>query len=321
MPCAPFPHSTAPGIPAILGPTAVGKTAAAVALARRWPIEIVSADSMQVYRGIDVGAAKPSPEEIRAAPHHLIDVADPSEAYDLARFLRDAAIAIDDIRRRGKIPLIVGGTGLYIKGMLEGIFDVSSRDASLRRALERRMSEEGAPALHRLLRHADPAAANRLSPNDSQRIARALEVFATTGRPLSAWHGDPGARRTPARPLRLVVLVRPRAVLNRRIADRVNAMLGAGWIEEVERLLRAGVADDAHCFKALGYRWIVRAVRGEISPSDLAEPIAQETRQFAKRQMTWFRALPGAVWLDLEVLGECQARRLMEEALFPGVEM
>ena len=303
-------------LPAIAGPTAVGKTALALALARRRPVEIVSADSMQVYRGLDAGTSKPSPEDRRAVPHHLIDVASPEERYDLARFLAEAARAIEDIRRRGRIPLVVGGTGLYLKGLAEGIFAVPSRDPQLRARLEERARREGAAALHAELGRVDPEAARRISPHDAIRIVRALEVYGVTGRPISHWQSDPRAPQTPAHPLRLVVLRRRREALNERIAVRVGAMLAAGWIEEVQELLDCGVDPRLHCFKALGYRRIARALRGEQSMEGLAEDIARETRQFAKRQMTWFRGMRGVAWLDLDRADLADPVAALEAELF-----
>jgi tRNA dimethylallyltransferase len=303
-------------LPVIAGPTAVGKTGMAVALAARRPIEIISADSMQVYRGLDAGTAKPSAGELAAAPHHLIDVADPGEKYDLARFIREANGAIRDIRGRKRIPLAVGGTGLYIKGLSQGIFDKPSRDSKIRAELEQRIKEAGAAKLHEELRKADPAAAERISPNDPIRVVRALEVFHVTGRPISQIHSDPSIPRTKAQPIRLAVLCRGREKLNRIISSRVEAMLANGWVEEVEALLESGLSPDLHCFKALGYRPIVRALRGEESFDGLAERIAQETRQFAKRQMTWFRAMPGALWIDVDRTPGDEAVETLEEYFF-----
>ena len=203
-----WPKSMKKKIPEILsviaGPTAVGKTAMAIALAARRPIEIISADSMQVYRGLDTGTAKPSAEELAAAPHHVIDVADPGEKYDLARFIREANGAIADIRGRNRIPVAVGGTGLYIKGLSQGIFDKPSRDSKIRAELEKRIKEVGAAKLHEELREADPVSAERISPNDPIRIVRALEVFHVTGRPISQIHSDPSVPTTKAHPIRLL---------------------------------------------------------------------------------------------------------------------
>jgi len=303
-------HSTTPPVATLAGPTAVGKTQLSLALARQFPVEIVSADSMQVYRRLDIGTAKPSPEERATVPHHLIDVADPRETYDLARFLKDAAETIDAIRARGKLPLVVGGTGLYLKSLITGIFAVPSRNAAVRQALTLRAREEGLAVLHEELRRVDAPGAARISPNDAIRIIRALEVYHSTGRSMSEWHADPSAPQTPAIPLNLVVLTLPRETLNERIERRVGAMLEAGWIEEVRQLLSEGLSPEHHCFKALGYREIARRLVASEPMVGIKEAIARETRQFAKRQMTWFRAMKGAQWIGL---GESSPERVMEQ--------
>jgi tRNA dimethylallyltransferase len=307
-------------LPALAGPTAVGKTAVALALGRRRAIEIVSADSMQVYRGLDAGTAKPSVEERRAVPHRLIDVADPSERYDLAQFLFAADSAVRDARRAGAAPLVVGGAGLYLKGLAEGIFTEPSRDPAVRSDLEKRLEREGVPALHAELERVDPEAAGRISRNDPVRVARALEVFRVTGRPISLWHADPRGRQSPAFPLRLLVLTRRRESLYERIEQRTRAMLSAGWIEEVEGLLARGLDPDLHCFKALGYSIIARRLRENEGFEGLAEAIARETRRFAKRQLTWFRAMKGAVWLDADRYSFQDCVSAAEEILFPKGE-
>lgn len=301
-----------PPVAAITGPTAAGKTALSLALSAHLPIEIVSADSMQVYRGLDVGTAKPSPQERAAVAHHLIDIASPAEKYDLARFLRDAIAAIDAIRSRGNIPLIVGGTGLYLRSLMTGIFAIPSRDPELRHRLAQRAQDEGSAALHEELRQADPPSARRISPNDAIRIVRALEVAHSTGKPMSYWHAHPGAPQTPAIPLRLVVLHLPRETLHQRIQHRVRAMLAQGWVEEVRALLAQGLPPDQHCFKALGYREIARRLVANEPMDGVEETIARETRQFAKRQMTWFRSMDNAHWMDLsnppgQVIAEAKA--------------
>lgn len=293
-------HKERAPVLALAGATAVGKSAVAMQLAADHPIEIISADSMQVYRRLDAGTAKPSAEERAQVRHHLIDVADPDEKYDLARFLHDAIVAIDDIRTRGHIPLVVGGTGLYLKSLMTGIFAVPSRDAAIRAELMQRAEAHGLPALHEELRRIDPPSADRISCNDSIRIVRALEVYRTTGRTMTDWHHDKDAPHTPSVPLELVVLDRPREVLNQRIGQRVRAMLQAGWIEEVRGLLADGLSADLHSFKALGYRQIAQRLIDGAPMDDLEESIAKETRQFAKRQRTWFRAMKTATWLDAE---------------------
>lgn len=283
----------------IVGPTASGKTALALALAEHYSLEVISADSMQVYRRLDVGTAKPTTRERAIVPHHLIDVADPHEKYDLARFLHDALHAIEDIRSRGKIPLIVGGTGLYLKSLMSGIFAVPSRDPLIRSTLMQRAEAEGLGSLHVELNKVDPKSAARISVNDSIRIVRALEVFLSTGRSMTEWHEDPNAPQTPAVPLSLVALNLPRELLNERIEARVGVMLQQGWVEEVRALLDSGLSPQLHCFKALGYGEIARRLIANETMDGVKEAINQETRQFAKRQMTWFRAMKTARWLDV----------------------
>ncbi len=312
----PMTEQTSDSLPVIAGPTAVGKTGLAVALTARRPVEIVSVDSMQVYRGLDAGTAKPSADELAAAPHHLIDVADPGEKYDLARFIREANGAIDDIRGKGCVPVAVGGTGLYIKGLSQGIFDSPSRDPEIRAGLERRIKEAGPVELHEELREVDPGAAERISANDPVRVVRALEVFQVTGRPISEIHSDPDVPTTKKHPIRLAVLCREREKLNRIISSRVELMLANGWIEEVETLLENGLSPDLHCFKALGYKSIARVLQGEEPSDGLAERIAQETRRYAKRQMTWFRAMPGALWIDVDRTPHDEVIGALEEFFF-----
>ncbi|MEH3087882.1 MAG: tRNA (adenosine(37)-N6)-dimethylallyltransferase MiaA [Xylophilus ampelinus] len=295
---------------ALAGPTASGKTGAALAiaerLARRAPVEIVSVDSALVYRGMDIGTAKPSAAERSAAPHHLIDIRDPLQAYSAADFLQDAARAIAAIRRRGAIPLLVGGTMLYFKAAFEGLSAMPPADPEIRAAIDRQAAAEGWPALHAELARADPVTAARLAPQDSQRIQRALEVFRCSGRPLSAWHAAPERSQPPLCGPGCLVSLEPdaRGWLHERIAQRFDAMLNAGFLDEVQALrARGDLHPDLPSMRCVGYRqaWAfldacASAAGAPTSGSardGLRERGIAATRQLAKRQMTWLRSMPG----------------------------
>src|SRR3990170_33110 len=277
------------------GPTASGKTAAAVALARLFPLEIVNADSMQVYRGMDVGTAKPTPAERAEVPHHLIDVADPDEEYSAGRFVAEAGEAINGIRERGRFPLVSGGTGMYIRALLRCLDPLPS-DPSVRARLSRRWEEEGGAVLHGELARIDPGSAERIHPSDRVRLVRALEVEELTGEPASAqkasWSG--GGRRF--RVLFLVLAV-DRAELYRRIDLRVDKMFRAGLVEEVERLLSKGYGPELRCMKALGYRHVVSHLRDGVPLERAVSGMKRDTRRYAKRQVTWLSGEPGTVSL------------------------
>jgi tRNA dimethylallyltransferase len=282
---------------AIVGATATGKSALALELALALRGEIVNADSLQVYRGLDIGTGKPTPQERARVPHHLIDVLDPAEPYSAGEFARRAEAAIAEIAGRGRVAILVGGSGLYLRALLEGLSPLPPPDAALRRRLRQRLAEEGAPRLHAELVRRDPETAARLAAGDSQRVVRALEVALGTGTPLSAWQERQpfGARRLPA--LR-VGLTLPRPVLYDRIARRVGCMRDRGWVAEVEQLLQGGVAPEVPAFQAIGYRQIVRHLRGEWSVERAFAETLRATRRFAKRQETWFRREPDVAWLD-----------------------
>jgi tRNA dimethylallyltransferase len=280
----------------IAGPTAAGKSAAAIAvaaaLARRARVEIVSVDSALVYRGMDIGTAKPGAAERAAVPHHLIDIAEPSERYSAARFVADARAAIAAIRARGAIPLLVGGTMLYFKALVDGLDALPAADPRLRAELEARAARAGWPALHAELAAVDPASAARIAPHDSQRIQRALEVHRLSGRPLSAWHTAPAGRPPP-----LVSLEpRERAWLHSRIDERFAAMLAAGFLDEVRALRARGDLDAGlPSMRAVGYRQAWAALDengGDVDRGALAARATTATRQLAKRQLTWLRSLP-----------------------------
>jgi tRNA dimethylallyltransferase len=278
----------------IAGPTAAGKTAAALALAQALPVpvEIVSVDSALVYRGMDIGTAKPSAAERAIVPHHLVDILDPAHSYSAARFVADARRLVADIRSRGRLPLLVGGTMLYYKALLDGLDAMPESDPVLRAALDAEAAERGWPALHAELARVDPVTAARLPPTDAQRIQRALEVYRACGRPLSSFHRRRAA--ADAAPVSPLVALEPasRAWLHRRIEQRFDAMLAAGFVDEVRALRARG---DLHpglpSMRCVGYRQAWQALdAGDLAP--LREAGIAATRQLAKRQLTWLRSMP-----------------------------
>jgi tRNA dimethylallyltransferase len=283
-----------PEIVALAGPTACGKSTAALALARELDAEIVSVDSALVYRGMDIGTAKPSAAEQASVPHHLVDIRDPLQAYSAAEFAADAHGLVQQLRARGKRVLLVGGTMLYFKALFEGLDALPAADAGVRAALEAAAAAQGWPALHARLASVDPVTAARLAPNDAQRIQRALEVHALTGTPLSALHAE-GEGRTPALQPDAFVSLEPsdRAWLHRRIADRFDAMLSAGLLEEVRALRARG---DLHLglasMRCVGYRQLWEGLDAGHPLAQMRERGIAATRQLAKRQLTWLRGMP-----------------------------
>ena len=281
---------------ALTGPTASGKTAAALAIAQRWPVEIISVDSALVYRGMDIGTAKPSAAELAAVPHHLIDIRDPLDAYSAAEFVRDATRLRDDITARGRVPLLVGGTMLYLKALLDGIDDMPPAQPEVRAAIEAEALAQGWPAMHAALAQVDPATAARLAPNDSQRISRALEVFRVSGQPISAL--QQGARKGAwALPAGALLSLEPtdRAWLHTRIAQRFDAMLAAGFLDEVKALrARGDLHPDLPSMRCVGYRqaWEALDVGTPAALNNLRDQGIAATRQLAKRQITWLRSMP-----------------------------
>jgi tRNA dimethylallyltransferase len=277
----------------LLGPTASGKSRLAMALALQHPIEIVSVDSVQVYRGMDIGTAKPSAAEREAVPHHLIDLVDPTEAYSAGRFRQDAVRAIAEILARGRIPLLVGGTMLYYRALAAGIDALPAADPGVRAHIDADAAARGWPALHAELARVDPQAAARLQPGDAQRIQRALEVWRLTGKPISALQSG----RTPELPFDLQAFAlapEDRAQLHARIAARFDAMLKAGLVDELRSLRkRFALSAQLPAMRAVGYRQAWRFLEGEITAPELRESGIAATRQLAKRQITWLRSLPG----------------------------
>jgi tRNA dimethylallyltransferase len=286
-----------PPIFAIVGPTGVGKTDLALHLAQRLEGEIVNADSRQVYRGLDIGSAKPTPLEQAAVPHHLYDVVDPDEPFDCARYREFARKVIDGVQSRGRPVVLVGGTGLYVKVLRYGICAGPPRDAAIRaRLTETERAQPG--ALHDLLRATDPATAGRLHPHDSIRLIRALEVHELTGKPLSAWQAEHGFRATEL-DLRVVGLNMERPALYQRINHRCAAMVADGLVEEVQRLWDRGFGPDLGPLQSIGYREVGRHLRGDCELARADADMAQASRHLAKRQHTWFRADPSIRWYDL----------------------
>jgi tRNA dimethylallyltransferase len=284
-----------PQLVIISGPTATGKTALAIELATRYGAEIVSADSRQVYRYLDIGTAKPTLEQQAAAPHHLIDVVDPDQQFDSARFRTLALAAIHDILQRGKRVLVVGGTGLYLRALTRGLFAGPPADPALRARLYEQEQSEGRGVLHRWLITVDPEAAARLHPNDTVRLIRALEVFLLSGTPLSRWQRDHSFRDRPFATL-TISLVMERETLARRIEERCRQMMCDGLIEEVRRLWEMGYGPKLSPLQTIGYAQIGELLQGHCGLENALARIARETRRLAKRQLTWLRAEPEVRW-------------------------
>ena len=283
----------------ICGPTATGKTALGVALAKALDGEVVGADSMQVYRGMDIGTAKPTPAEMDGVPHHMIDVADPREDFSVARYVDLALPVVEDILRRGKRPIVVGGTGLYIDNLLAGRqFAAFSGEA--RRALEARCRAEGLAALYAELGRVDPQRQQELHPNDEKRILRALEIYYETGRTMSAFHAESQTQLPRFRAARIGLTYAHRPDLWARIDARVEEMMARGLAGEVRALLDSGVPPEATSMQAIGYKELAAAVRGEGDLAAAAEEVKLRSRQYAKRQLSWFRRHGDTHWIAWE---------------------
>lgn len=289
---------------ALMGPTASGKTAAAIALAKAHDGEIVSVDSALVYRGLQIGAAKPDAAEQAGIPHHLMDLRDPWQTYSAAEFAVDAAAAVRDIVARGKLPILAGGTGLYFRALLQGLSPMPEADPALRAKITAEAEVVGWPALHAQLAEVDPAAARRIHATDPQRIQRALEVHRLTGKPISHWQALPGIARLPARVLKLVLAPAERTVLHQRIERRFDLMLENGFLDEVRGLRAlpqmAAVAAplDLPAIRAVGYRQAWQFLDGQGSAGEFRDRGVFATRQLAKRQLTWLRGELDARWFD-----------------------
>lgn len=299
--------SARPPLLVIVGPTAVGKTAYCVLLGQALRAEIVTADSMQVYRGMDIGTAKPPLEERGGVPHHCLDLVDPRDAFNVADYRRHALAAIADIHRRGRLPILTGGTGLYVRAVVDDfLFPDRGADWELRRRLEEEAARLGRAALHARLAQVDPETAARLHPNDLRRVVRALEVYQRTGRPLSQ-HLREARARQPRFDLLMFGLTRPREELYARINRRVEEQIAAGLVEEVRRLMAQGLDEGHVAMQGLGYKEIIGYLKGRWSLQEAIRILQRDTRHYARRQLIWFKADPRIQWLDLSQYPSLQA--------------
>ena len=304
---------TKPPLLVIAGPTGVGKTAAAVALARRVPLEVISADSRQVYRGMDLGTGKPSAAEQAAARHHLIDVVDPDDRYHAARYRRDAERAIESVRARGRLPVIVGGTGLYIRALLRGLDPAPPADPAFRHELAGIAAREGRAALHARLATVEPALARRLHPNDEIRVVRALERLragSAVGEALVRWRGGES-------PWTVVYagLTLERSALARRLGARAETMVAAGLPGEVRGLLARGYHAGLSAMQGIGYRQFTEVAAGRLTDDEALRQMQRDTVRYARRQVTWFAREPDVTWLDVEAAGGAEGVAARLEAM------
>lgn len=284
-------------IPIITGPTATGKTAAVLGLAQNHDIEIISADAYQVYRFMDIGTAKPSKQELDAAPHHLIDIMNPDETYSAGKFFEQAEIKIKDILDRGKLPVVTGGTGMYVESLQKGIFNAPDRDKSFRESLEKRIIEEGSHSLYSELEGIDPEFAAKVKPTDPTRIIRGLEINGVFSMNVAA--AQKKYHRNPSYEYNILVLTADRKKIYDNVDRRVIEMFEKGWAKEVEDLLNMGYDGTLDSFKAIGYREIADCVKNGKNPISVCERIQTATRNFAKRQLTWFRHMEKITYLDV----------------------
>lgn len=294
-------NNHSPIVICLMGPTASGKTDLAINLSEYFPIEIINVDSAQIYKGLDVGSGKPSSLIRQHVPHHLMDFLDPKISYNAAQFRHDALICIKEICQRGKVPILVGGTMLYFKVLQEGLSALPQAEDTVRRRLEMQAQTEGWEALHKLLQEIDPPTADRIKPNDSQRIQRALEIAEITGKPMSFWLAQPKSAPLPIQFLNiaLIPLTTSRAVLHERILHRFNTMLEGGFVAEVEILMQRGDLDESMpAIRSVGYRQIWHYLKGQLSYEQMYEKAVAATRQLAKRQLTWLRRWPNLTTFD-----------------------
>ena len=293
------PENTLPPAIFLMGPTASGKTDLAVALTEALPCEIISVDSALIYKGMDIGSAKPEPEVLAKAPHKLVDILDPAEAYSAADFREDALALMADMTARGKIPLLVGGTMMYFKVLRDGMAQLPAANDQIRQQLLQQAEEQGWETLHQRLIEVDPEASRRIKPADTQRLQRALEVYELTGKPLSQWHSEQEDQRLPYNVINFAVSPEDRAVLHERIALRFKLMLDAGFMDEARQLFaRDDLNPSMPSVRCVGYRQAWAYLSGEYGYEEMVEKGIIATRQLAKRQLTWLRSWPDVHWLD-----------------------
>ena len=275
----------------LMGPTAAGKTDLAIGLRKRFPCDIVSVDSALVYRGMDIGTAKPDAETLKRAPHRLIDIRDPEESYSAGEFVRDAYREMDDILAQGRIPLLAGGTMMYFRALTRGIAELPGADDAIRADIDAEAAEQGWPAMHAQLETVDPDAAARIKPNDRQRIQRALEVYRSSGRPLSDWQRDSSPQRDDFEYLKFGLNIEPRSLLHDRIQQRLDLMVDAGFVDEVESLRnRPSLTAHHPSMRSVGYRQFWQYLDGDYNLDEARQRALYATRQLAKRQITWLRS-------------------------------
>ncbi len=275
----------------LMGPTAAGKTDLAISLCKRFPCDVISVDSALVYRGMDIGTAKPDVQTLARTPHRLIDIRDPEESYSAGEFVRDAYREMDEIFDAGRIPLLAGGTMMYFRALTEGIAELPGADDALRAEIDAEAEQQGWPAMHGELRRVDPEAAARIKPNDRQRIQRALEVYRMSGTPLTDWHGERAPARDDIRYLKIGLNIEPRRVLHERIAARLDLMVAAGFVAEVAMLReRPGLTANHASMRSVGYRQFWQLMDGEFDLDEARDRALYATRQLAKRQITWLRS-------------------------------
>jgi tRNA dimethylallyltransferase len=299
----------------ICGPTGIGKTSLSLSLAKAFNGCIVGADSMQIYRYMDIGTAKPDFEELSVVPHYLIDVADPDEDFDAARYATDGRVAVSEICDRGFVPFIVGGTGFYLKAILHGLFSASPVDPEIRRKIQADLQLHDRDWLYDRLSSCDPEAASRIHPNDTYRVIRALEIFEITGCPLSEYQKQHGFMDNPFETLK-ICLHMDRAILYERINQRVDLMIDAGLLEEVKSLLEKGYPGDLKSMQSIGYRHMVEYLEGKRTWDETIFTLKRDTRRFAKRQLTWFRKDSEMIWKspeDTDEINEMVRRFLGEQ--------
>jgi tRNA dimethylallyltransferase len=308
--------SDKPGIIVICGPTGIGKTSAGIKVGQIFKGQIISADSMQIYRYMDIGTAKPTPEELRRIRHHLIDIVDPDEHFDAARFSELARSTANHLYSGQIVPIVVGGTGMYIKAMLYGMFKSDPPSSELRASLAAEAHSKGSAVLHRRLAALDPAAAEQLHPNDTYRIIRALETIETSGKSITAFHGEHRFREMPYRAFK-IGLITERATLYERIDTRVDGMIAEGLLAEVQGLLARGYDESLKSMQSIGYRHMVDYLKGRLTWEEAVRTLKRDTRRYAKRQLTWFNADPDIHWTSPQDLTELYPQI---EAFVDGVQ-